>query len=90
MTKRDIVVTISKKTGIKQITVKEIVQAVFDTIFQALKEGKNIEIRNFGVFKVKIRKPRKGRNPRTGEFVPVPERKIVVFKPGREMKAQIH
>lgn len=89
MTKRDIVLKISKKTGIKQILVKEVVQEVFDTIFSSLKEGNTIEIRNFGVFKVKKRKPRIGRNPKTGVVVPVPERNTVVFKPGLEMKKEI-
>ena len=89
MTKRDIVLKISEKTGAKQILVKEIVQRVFDTVFEALKEGKTIEIRNFGVFKVKKRKSRIGRNPKTGEVVPVPERNTVVFKPGLEMKKEI-
>ncbi len=89
MTKRDIVLKISAKTGIKQIVVKEVVQQVFDVIFSALKEGKKIEIRNFGVFKVKKRKSRIGRNPKTGDVVPVPERNTVVFKPGLEMKKEI-
>ena len=89
MTKRDIVLKISAKTGIKQIVVKEVVQQVFDVIFSALKESKKIEIRNFGVFKVKKRKSRIGRNPKTGDVVPVPERNTVVFKPGLEMKKEI-
>jgi len=89
MTKRDIVLKISEKTGIKQIVVKEVVQQIFDTIFESLKSGKKIEIRNFGVFKVKKRKRRIGRNPKTGEVVPVPERNTVVFKPGLEMKKAI-
>ena len=89
MTKREIVLKISQKTGTKQILVKKIVQNVFDTIFEALKESKTIEIRNFGVFKIKKRKSRVGRNPKTGEVIPVPERNTVVFKPGLEMKKKI-
>ncbi len=86
MRKRDIVLKISQETDIKQVVVKEVVQRTFDTIFGALKEGKRIELRNFGVFQVKKRKKRIGRNPKTGEVVPVPERLTVVFKPGLEMK----
>jgi nucleoid DNA-binding protein len=63
-----------------------VVQKTFDTIFTALKNGQRIELRNFGVFMVKKRKKRIGRNPKTGEVVPVPERHSVVFKPGLEMK----
>lgn len=86
MRKRDIVLNISQDTGVKQVVVKEVVQKTFDTILGALKEGKRIELRNFGVFQVKKRKKRVGRNPKTGEVIPVPERYTVVFKPGLEMK----
>ena len=89
MRKRDIVLKISQATEIKQVVVKEVVQRTFDAIFEALKEGKRIELRNFGVFQVKKRKKRIGRNPKTGEVVPVPERLTVVFKPGLEMKTHI-
>ncbi len=89
MRKRDIVLKISQDTGIKQVVVKEIVQRTFDSILGALKEGKRIELRNFGVFQVKKRKRRLGRNPKTGETVPVPERQVVTFKPGLDMKKYI-
>ena len=89
MTKRDIVLKISEKTGIKQIVVKEVVHQVFNVIFDALKAGKKIEIRNFGIFKVKRRKKRIGRNPKTGDVIPVPERNTVTFKPGLEIKKEI-
>ena len=89
MRKRDIVLKISEDTGIKQVVVKEVVQRTFDSILEALKSGKRIELRNFGVFQVKKRKKRIGRNPKTGEVVPVPERQTVVFKPGLEMKNKI-
>ena len=89
MRKRDIVLKISQETGIKQVVVKEVVQRTFDTILDSLREGKRIELRNFGVFQLKVRKRRIGRNPKTGEVVPVPERKTVVFKPGLDMKQTI-
>ena len=87
MRKRDIVLKISEKTGIKQVVVKEVVQQVFDVILEALKAKKRIELRNCGIFQVKRRKRRVGRNPKTGEVVPVPERLTVVFKPGLKMKS---
>lgn len=89
MRKRDIVLKISQETGIKQVVVKEVVHRTFDTIFEALKGGDRIELRNFGIFQVKIRKRRIGRNPKTGQIVPVPERHTVTFKPGLEMKQAI-
>jgi len=89
MRKRGIVLKISQDTGIKQVVVKEVVQRTFNTILDALKGGDRIELRNFGIFQVKKRKRRIGRNPKTGEVVPVPERRTVVFKPGLEMKKLI-
>jgi len=89
MTKKDIVLRITDQTGIKQVDVKKIVQKTFDVIVDSLVKGEKVELRNFGVYKVKERKARFGRNPRTGESVPVPPRKVVVFKPGLEMKQKI-
>jgi nucleoid DNA-binding protein len=89
MTKKDIVLKVSDETGIKQIDVKKIVQKTFDCIVEALVRGEKIELRNFGVFKVKQRKSRTGRNPRTNQVIPVPPRKVVIFKAGLEMKQKI-
>ncbi|MFH1478450.1 MAG: HU family DNA-binding protein [Candidatus Omnitrophota bacterium] len=89
MTKKDIVVKIANETDIKQIDVKKVVQMTFDAIVDALAEGKTIELRNFGVFKTKSRKGRMGRNPRTGQQVPVEPKKVAVFKPGLVMKAKV-
>ena len=89
MTKKDIVLRITDMTGIKQVDVRTIVQKTFDVIVDALARNEKVELRNFGVFKIKERRARQGRNPRTGEKVPVPPRKVVVFKPGLEMKKRI-
>lgn len=89
MTKKDIALKVADATGIKQIIVKRVLQGVFDCIIESLLRDEKIELRNFGVFKIKTRKPRIGRNPRTGQTVPVPTRKVVVFKPGLEMKQKI-
>jgi len=89
MTKKDIVLKITDMTGIKQVDVKTIVQKTFDVVIDSLIRNEKVELRNFGVFKIKERKARFGRNPRTGESVPVPPRKVVVFKPGLEMKQKI-
>ncbi len=89
MTKKDIVLKITDSTGIKQVDVKKIVQKTFDVIVEALMQGDKVELRNFGVFKIKERKARFGRNPRTGQAVPVPPRKVVIFKSGLEMKVKV-
>jgi len=90
MRKRDIVLKISEETGIKQIVVKEIMQRTLDAIVEALKRGERIELRNFGAFQLKKRRKRIGRNPKTGEVIPVPERLTVVFKPGLKMRFALH
>jgi integration host factor subunit beta len=89
MTKKDIAKKIAEATGMPQLTVTNIVQMLFDGITKILVEEGKIELRNFGVFKVKQRKPRKARNPRTGEAVMVPARRTVTFKPGREMLKRV-
>ncbi|MBU0548124.1 MAG: integration host factor subunit beta [Candidatus Omnitrophica bacterium] len=89
MTKKDIVLKVSDETNLKQIDVKKVVQRTFDCIIEALVRGERIELRNFGVFKIKQRKSRTGRNPRTNQVIPVPPRKVVIFKAGLEMKQKI-
>jgi len=89
MTKKDIVVKIASESGVKQIDVKKVVQMTFDIIVDALAKGGKIELRNFGVFKTKSRKGRMGRNPRTGQQVPVEPKRVAIFKPGLVMKAKV-
>lgn len=89
VTKKDIVMKIAEETGIKQIHVKKVVQNTFDHIIEALNQGQTIELRNFGIFKVRTRKGRMGRNPRTGAQVPIPDKKVVSFKPGLVMKEKV-
>ena len=89
MTKKEIVRTISEEIGLTQLQTKEIVQKTFDAIVDALVKEERIELRNFGVFEVKRRAPRKARNPRTGDKVFVPEKFVVTFKPGKEMEERV-
>jgi nucleoid DNA-binding protein len=80
------VIEITKKTGVEQQKVKQIVQLTLDGIIAVLSTEKRIELRNFGVFEVRIRKARKARNPRTGAEVMVPSRQVVSFKAGKIME----
>jgi len=89
VTKKEIVRTISEEIGLTQLKTKEIVQKTFDTIVETLVEDGRIELRNFGVFEVKRRAPRKARNPRTGEKVDVAGKFVVTFKPGKEMEQRV-
>jgi nucleoid DNA-binding protein len=89
VTKKEIVKQISDRIGLTQLKTKEIVQLTFDAIVDTLLADKRIELRNFGVFEVKLRKARKARNPRTGEKVDVPPKYVVTFKPGKEMEERV-
>jgi nucleoid DNA-binding protein len=89
VTKKEIVRTISEEIGLTQLQTKEIVQKTFNAIVETLVEEGRIELRNFGVFEVKRRAPRKARNPRTGEKVFVGEKYVVTFKPGKEMEERV-
>jgi len=94
LTKRDIVQEIynTKKEcvdgTIRQNDVKDIVQSTLSIISESLSKGRNVELRNFGVLEVQVRKPRVGRNPtRPQNDVVIPKRAIVKFKSGKELKA---
>ena len=89
MTKKEMAKAIAEETGIVQVQVMEVVQRIFDGIIETLVVDGRIELRNFGVFEVKRRKPRRARNPRTGATVKVPAKLVVTFKPGREMGLRI-
>jgi integration host factor subunit beta len=89
MTKKDMAKAIAEKMGLSQLQVQEIIQKVLDAITEMLVQHGRIELRNFGVFAVKKRRPRIARNPRTGETVKVPAQLVVTFKPGREMEERV-
>jgi nucleoid DNA-binding protein len=86
VTKKEIVKRISEEINLTQLKTKDIVQRTLDAIILTLVSEGRIELRNFGVFEVKRRKPRKARNPRTGDKVYVPAKNVVTFKPGKEME----
>jgi DNA-binding protein HU-beta/integration host factor subunit beta len=89
VTKKEMAKAIAGETGLTQLQVQDVVQRVFDCITETLVREGRIELRNFGVFEVRHRKPRKARNPRTGERVKVPAKRVVTFKPGREMGERV-
>ena len=90
LTKRDLVIRISGETGLTQQQVFDVVQKMLDYISETLAKGDKAELRNFGVFEVKVRKARVGRNPNKPETdVPIPARSMVKFKSGKEMRAEV-
>src|SRR5216110_1906246 len=90
MTKADLINIVAKKLDITQVQSGIIVEAALRSIVNALQSGSEVEIRGFGSFRFRNRAPRKGRNPKTGEKVDVPPKKIPYFKMGKELKALLN
>lgn len=88
-TKKDLVRTIADRAGISQAQVRSIVQITFDALIDTLISERRIELRRFGVFEIRRRAARVGRNPRTGKRVPVRARCAVTFKPGKPLEARV-
>ena len=90
MTKADLINIVAKKLDITQVQSGIIVEAALKSVVNALQNGQEVEIRGFGSFRFRNRAPRKGRNPKTGEKVDVPPKKIPYFKMGKELKALLN
>ncbi len=90
VTKKELVEVIASQTGITQVDTKIVVESFLDAIADSLKSGRNIEIRGFGRFKVKAKKARIARNPRTGDLVQVEAGLKPVFEASKELKAHIN
>jgi integration host factor subunit beta len=90
MTKAELVDEVSRSVQLTKKQAETIVNVVFDSIVDSLRAGEKIELRGFGSFRLRSRKSRLGRNPKTGEKVDVPSKKIPYFKPGKELKELIN
>jgi len=86
ITKADLVEEVIRVTELPRKESETIVETIFESIIQTLKEDKKIEIRGFGSFRTRQRRGRVGRNPKTGEKVEVPAKRIPFFKPSKELK----
>lgn len=89
MTKRELVIDVAERLGYTQNEVSAVLQVTLDSITESLAHGNRLEIRNFGVFELKVREARIGRNPRTGAAVPIEEKRVAVFKPGKALKERV-
>lgn len=89
MTRAEIVEALANHLELPQKAASEAVNVVLEAMVQALQRGEEIELRGFGCFRFRQRKPRTGRNPRTGEKVAVAAKRVVYFKPGKELKEQL-
>ena len=90
MTKAELVDEVARVVQLTKKQAETIVNIVFDSIVESLRAGEKIELRGFGSFRLRSRKSRTGRNPKTGEKVEVPSKKIPYFKPGKELKELIN
>ena len=90
MTKAELVDEVARVVQLTKKQAETIVNIVFDSIVDSLRSGQKIELRGFGSFRLRSRKSRTGRNPKTGEKVEVPSKKIPYFKPGKELKELIN
>ena len=91
MTKSELILKITKNNSfLYQKDVYKIVDTLFGTITKALKDGDRVELRGFGTFSTKLRNARIGRNPKTGEPVAIPQKKMTFFKMGKSMKERIN
>lgn len=90
MTRADLAEQVAKAVKVPRKNAKIIVDVMFEKIVDALKKGDKVEFRGFGTFRVKTRKARLARNPKTGAPTQVPEKTIVTFKPHTELKNKVH
>ena len=90
MTKADLIDEVAKNSDLSKKDSEVIVQAVLDSVVESLKNGGKVELRGFGSFRLRDRASRQGRNPKTGEKVFVPAKKVPYFKPGKDLKELIN
>ena len=90
LTKAELVEEVARVTQLTKKQAEEIVNTVFVTIVDSLRTGRKIELRGFGSFRIRNRGARIGRNPKTGDKVEVPPKRIPYFKPGKELKEQLN
>ncbi|WP_062198273.1 HU family DNA-binding protein [Massilibacterium senegalense] len=86
MNKTELINAVAEATELSKKDATKAVEAVFDTITGALKDGDKVQLIGFGNFEVRTRSARKGRNPQTGEEIEIPESKVPAFKPGKALK----
>ena len=89
MNKQDIIAKVAKDTGLKKASAAAVVDSIIDGITKSLKQGDQVSFVGFGTFKIRHRKTRMARNPRTGSPVEVSARPVPVFKPSKELRAMV-
>ena len=90
MIKSELIVRLAQKTNLSKSDAKKAVDTIFDEIIKALAEGNRVELRNFGILSLRTRKPRVGRNPKTGAKVQVIQKRVPFFKAGKAVKKALN
>jgi len=89
LTKADIADRLFNEVGLNKREAKEFVDAYFEVIRQALETGENVKLSGFGNFQLRVKNQRPGRNPKTGEEIPISARRVVTFRPGQKLRARV-
>ena len=89
MTKADLIEVVSKEAKITRVKAETVVETIFDSMKDALKKGDRVELRGFGTFAMRHYEAYRGRNPRTGEVIDVPKKRLPFFKVGKTFKRQV-
>ena len=89
MTKADLIEVVREKANITRVKAETVVDAIFDSMKEALEKGDRVEIRGFGTFAMRHYEAYRGRNPRTGEVIDVPKKRLPFFKVGKNLKRQV-
>jgi integration host factor subunit alpha len=89
LTKADIADRLFNEVGLNKREAKEFVDAYFETIREALESGENVKLSGFGNFQLREKNQRPGRNPKTGEEIPISARRVVTFRPGQKLRARV-
>ena len=89
LTKADIAKSLYEELGLNKREARELVEIYFDELKEALSNGKQVKLSGFGNFDLRDKKERPGRNPKTGESIPISARRVVTFKPGQKLKNKV-
>ena len=89
LTKADLAEKLFKEIGLNKCEAKEMVELFFEEIRSSLENNENVKLSGFGNFDLRNKNPRPGRNPKTGEEIPITARRVVTFRPGRKLKQRV-
>ncbi|ACN98474.1 DNA-binding protein HU 1 (DNA-binding protein II) (HB) [Sulfurihydrogenibium azorense Az-Fu1] len=90
MTKKELISAVAQKAGLKKAAAEKAVNAAIETVVEAISKGERVAIPGFGIFNIRERKERKGRNPRTGKEIKIPARKVVAFTAAKALKEAVN